>query len=83
MLQKVNLAKILFLDIETVPEEENFDQLSTYKKELWAQKTAYQRGPEDSPEDFINVQEYGLNLVKLYVFQWAILLFKRRNATLE
>ena len=52
MLQKVNLAKILFLDIETVPEEENFDQLSTYKKELWAQKTAYQRGPEDSPEDF-------------------------------
>jgi len=52
MLQKVNLANILFLDIETVPEEENFDQLSTYKKELWAQKTAYQRGPEDSPEGF-------------------------------
>tara|TARA_B100000767_G_scaffold235464_1_gene228759 strand:+ start:32437 stop:32775 length:339 start_codon:yes stop_codon:yes gene_type:complete len=52
MLQKVNLIKILFLDIETVPEEENFDQFSKYKKELWTQKTADHRGTEDSPEDF-------------------------------
>ena len=52
MLSKNNLTKILFLDIETVPEEENFDQLSPYKKELWAQKSAYQRKEDESPEEF-------------------------------
>ncbi|MDA8640224.1 3'-5' exonuclease [Flavobacteriaceae bacterium] len=52
MLSKNNLTKILFLDIETVPEEENFDQLYPYKKELWAQKSAYQRKEDESPEEF-------------------------------
>ena len=52
MLQKVDLTKVLFLDIETVPEEENFDQLSNYRKELWAQKSAYQRKEEETPETF-------------------------------
>jgi uncharacterized protein YprB with RNaseH-like and TPR domain len=52
MLSKNNLTKILFLDIETVSEEENFDQLSPYKKELWAQKSAYQRKEDESPEEF-------------------------------
>jgi len=52
MLHKIDLTKILFLDIETVPEEEHFDQLSPYRKELWAQKSAYQRGDEESPEAF-------------------------------
>jgi len=52
MLHKIDLTKILFLDIETVPEEEHFDQLSPYRKELWAQKSAYQRGDEESHEAF-------------------------------
>ena len=52
MLDKIDLTKILFLDIETVPEEEYFDELSPYRKELWAQKSAYQRGDEESPEAF-------------------------------
>jgi len=52
MLQKIDLAKILFLDIETVPEEEHFQELSSYRKELWAQKSAYQRGTDHTPEDF-------------------------------
>mgnify|MGYP006094875221 FL=1 len=52
MLDKIDLTKILFLDIETVPEEEHFDELSPYRKELWAQKSAYQRGDEESPEAF-------------------------------
>lgn len=52
MLDKIDLKKILFLDIETVPEKEHFDELSSYRKELWAQKSAYQRGAEESPEAF-------------------------------
>ena len=52
MLDKIDLTKILFLDIETVPEEEYFDELSPYRKELWEEKSAYQRGDEESPEAF-------------------------------
>lgn len=52
MLKKVDLSKVLFLDIETVPDRENFDQLSDYRKELWAQKSAYQRKEEETPETF-------------------------------
>ena len=51
---KVNLNHILFLDIETVPEEENFNNLTTIKKELFESKTAYQRKEEFTPEEFYN-----------------------------
>tara|TARA_R110000796_G_scaffold37722_3_gene95059 strand:- start:6410 stop:7123 length:714 start_codon:yes stop_codon:yes gene_type:complete len=52
MLQKINLEHILFLDIETVPEYESFDQLSDEKKELWEHKSQYQRKDEFSAEEF-------------------------------
>lgn len=52
MLYKVDLSKVLFLDIETVPEEEVFDTLSSYRKNLWEEKSAYQRKEGESPEDF-------------------------------
>lgn len=52
MLQKINLEDILFLDIETVPEHENFDALDDAKKELWEQKSQYQRKDDISAEEF-------------------------------
>ena len=52
MLHRIALENILFLDIETVPENEDFDQLSDVKKELWAQKSQYQRKDDYSPEEF-------------------------------
>ncbi|WP_299608792.1 3'-5' exonuclease [uncultured Aquimarina sp.] len=52
MLHKINLEHILFLDIETVPEQKNFDQLTDEMKYLWADKTKYQRKEEFSPEEF-------------------------------
>ncbi len=52
MLQKINLEHILFLDIETVPEEENFQLLSDTKKELWEHKSQYQRKDELTAEEF-------------------------------
>jgi len=52
MIHKLQLDNILFLDIETVPENENFDSLSKEKQELFAAKTAYQRKDEILPEDF-------------------------------
>ena len=52
MLQHLNLGNLLFLDIETVPEEKDFDALTPYRKELWEQKTTYQRKDDISAADF-------------------------------
>lgn len=52
MLDRVELENILFLDIETVPEKESFDELDDEKKELWAQKSKYQRKDDFTPEEF-------------------------------
>lgn len=52
MIQKIPLENILFLDIETVPFEENYNDLDQELKLLWEQKTQYQRRDEYSPEAF-------------------------------
>lgn len=52
MISKLNLENILFLDIETVPETENFSDLDTTKQELWGAKSRYQRKEEFSAEEF-------------------------------
>lgn len=52
MENKIKLSNILFLDIETVPELENFEELNDVKQELFAKKTQYQRKEEFSPEEF-------------------------------
>ena len=52
MLSKLNLENILFLDIETVPEVQNFSDLTPEKQALWAQKSQYQRKDEFSAEDY-------------------------------
>ncbi len=46
------LHKILFLDIETVPEVESFDKLSEEKQQLFSDKTEYQRKDDVTVEDF-------------------------------
>jgi len=52
MNTKLNFENILFLDIETVPEVENFTDLSEEKQELFATKTQYQRKEEFTPATF-------------------------------
>jgi predicted PolB exonuclease-like 3'-5' exonuclease len=52
MNTKINFENILFLDIETVPEVENFQYLSEEKQELFALKTQYQRKEEFTAEEF-------------------------------
>lgn len=41
MLQKIALEKILFLDIETVPQFPSFTELDTKTQELYSQKTKF------------------------------------------
>jgi len=52
MLDKLNLENILFLDIETVPEEADFQHLDMDKQELWEQKSSYKRKDEISAAEF-------------------------------
>lgn len=52
MIEKLNLENILFLDIETVPELENFSDLDATKKELFELKTQYQRKEDFTAEEF-------------------------------
>ena len=52
MLKKIKPENILFLDIETVPEKENFEALSKNMQELFAKKTQYQRKEEFTPKEF-------------------------------
>src|SRR6476620_1506042 len=52
MIEKMNLENILFLDIETVPETQNYQELDPEMQSLWESKTQYQRRDEYTPEDF-------------------------------
>ncbi len=52
MIEKIRLDHILFLDIETVPEQANFDLLDDEMKQLWEHKTQYQRKDDFSGEEF-------------------------------
>ena len=52
MLYKLNLEHILFLDIETVPQHQNFSNLDETAQILWEQKTQYQRKDGYTPDEF-------------------------------
>lgn len=52
MINKLNLEHILFLDIETVPEEKAFSSLTEERKILWGDKSRYQRKEEFTAEEF-------------------------------
>ena len=52
MLSKIHLENILFLDIETVPEVQNFSELNKEKQDLWEAKSQYQRGDDHTAEEF-------------------------------
>ena len=52
MLKRIPLEHILFLDIETVPQQQKFNELEQTTKDLWEQKTQYQRKQQYSPDQF-------------------------------
>lgn len=54
MLEKVPLEKVLFLDIETVPEVYEFKQLDVKTKELFEAKTRYLRKEDQTFDDVYN-----------------------------
>lgn len=51
MLNQVNVEDILFIDIETVPQYPNFDELDEVFQGLWEKKSTFFRNEEQTPSD--------------------------------
>jgi len=49
---KIKMKNVLFLDIETVPQEEFWSNVPENSQQLFSKKTAYQRKEDVTPEDF-------------------------------
>lgn len=52
MIQHINIEKVLFLDIETVPAESAWENLPESEQKLWDKKTFHQRKDQFTPEDY-------------------------------
>ncbi|NJW52040.1 3'-5' exonuclease [Salinimicrobium oceani] len=52
MIKKIALKNVLFLDIETVPENSDFNDLSDEMQKLWEAKTQYQRKEQLTAAEF-------------------------------
>lgn len=52
LLTRLHLSQLLFLDIETVPLCADYSQLTDIEKDLWEEKTRYQRQENFSAEEF-------------------------------
>jgi uncharacterized protein YprB with RNaseH-like and TPR domain len=51
MLKEIDITNILFLDIETVPLEPDFDALLPHFKDYWEKKSSSFRGEDESASD--------------------------------
>lgn len=58
MLSKIQLQNILFLDIETVPECQDFNDLSLVRQDLWKQKSKYKRAYEAKEDEEISAADF-------------------------
>lgn len=52
MLSSIPLKQILFIDLETVPQYETWNELPERTKVLWEKKTQFQRKENISPEEY-------------------------------
>ncbi len=54
MLDNLKLHRVIFIDIETVSQKKEFNQLSKEWKSLWERKSSYLAREEESPESVYN-----------------------------
>lgn len=51
MLNDTPVEKVMFIDIETVPQKAAFDEVEPVLQQLWEKKSAYFRKEDESPAD--------------------------------
>jgi uncharacterized protein YprB with RNaseH-like and TPR domain len=54
MLQQLNLERVLFLDIETVPQHANYKDIPERLKTLWDKKAGFLAKNEETPKELYN-----------------------------
>lgn len=54
MLETLRLNKVIFIDIETVSQQKNFQKLNKNWKSLWERKAAFLTKEEETPEEIYN-----------------------------
>ncbi|NKI26756.1 3'-5' exonuclease [Arenibacter sp. 6A1] len=81
MLHKIKLDNILFLDIETVPEQESYKLLDAEKQELWEHKSSYQRKEEFTAEEFYDRAGIWAEFGKIVTISVGYFHFKGNNRT--
>lgn len=50
MLKDIKLNNVFVIDIETVPQQEKFEELPQHLQQLWEQKSLYQRKDQPAQE---------------------------------
>ena len=60
MLKNINLEKILFLDVETLPMVPDYDKLPDNFKDLWAKKAERIRGEEEKTAEELFFEKAGI-----------------------
>ncbi|MBW2961653.1 3'-5' exonuclease [Mesonia aestuariivivens] len=81
MLKKLKIENILFLDIETIPEFESFEELSNEKKLLWEDKTQYQRKDEFTAKEFYDRAGIWAEFGKIVCISVGYFTFKNEERT--
>ena len=81
MLEQIKTKNILFLDIETVPVKENFEDLAPIFQELWEDKTAWQRKNEFTPSEFYKMKAGVMaEFAKIICISVGYLFFEKRES---
>ena len=79
----INLENILFLDIETVPQESEWKLVPEKTKELFEHKTAYQRKEEFTAEEFYDRAGIWAEFGKIICISLAFLTLKNNQKELR
>ena len=79
MQDNFKLDHILFLDIETVPLHENFDDLTEELQELYTKKTKYQRKNDFTPEEFYDRAGIWAEFGKIVCISVGFMVFKKKE----
>ena len=79
----VKLNDVLFLDIETVPQKENWNQLSKETQGLYEKKTKYQRKDEFTVEEFYNRAGIWAEFGKIICISVGYFVDKKNNKELR
>lgn len=83
MLDDIKLDKILFLDIETVPGVQNYDDLSPEMQAFWDKKAAFLTRENQTPEEIYQRAGIYAEFGRIVCISVGNIREKKQNSTLR